>query len=167
MNVAAISFVSYISIMSRGTIKPKTEENQFPEEVRNQSTEALKRLRDTDLNQPVNVYVTGSEQAPITLPPVILKLLADVLARVSANQPVSILTQDTVFTTQQAADRLNVSRPYVVKLIENGDLAADKVGRHRRIKASNLEEYRRRQQTETRNASREMARLTADWEADD
>ena len=150
--------------MSEGTFKMKTDENQFPDEVRNQSTEALIRLRAADLNHPVDVYVRGAENAPITLPPVVLDLLAEILAKVAANQPVSIITPDTIFTTQQAAEILNVSRPYVVKLIEQGELPAETVGRHRRIKASNLEEYRRRQRAASRDAAKGMARLTAAWE---
>lgn len=149
-------------------MKTKNDVSAFPEEVRDQSTEALKRLRDADLSHPVDVYVDRAENAqPITLPPVVLGLLAEVLARVSADQPVSIITPDTVFTTQQAADLLNVSRPYVVKLIKEGLLPADKVGRHRRIKGSDLEAYRRRQRADAREAAREMTRFAADWEGDD
>jgi excisionase family DNA binding protein len=152
--------------MSKGTAKMKPQEHQFPEEVRDQSTEALRRLRAADFTKPVEVYVNGTENEPITLPSVVLGLFTEVLARVAADQPVSIVTPDAVFTTQQAADMLNVSRPYLIKLIDRGDLPAHKVGRHRRIKASNLEEYRRRQQAAARAAARDMARLTADWEGD-
>jgi excisionase family DNA binding protein len=152
--------------MSRGTIQKKSDDDQFPEEVRIQSIEALKRLRAADLNHPVDVYVDGNQNSPITLPPVVLGLLAEVLAKVAADQPVSIVTPDTVFTTQQAADLLNVSRPYVIKLINDGQLVADKVGRHRRIKASNLDDYRRHQRAASREAARDMTRLTASWDGE-
>lgn len=153
--------------MTKGTLMRKTEENQFPEEVRDQSTAALRRLREADLKNPIDVYVDGAEdRAPITLPPVVLELLAQVLAKVAADQPVSIVTPDTIFTTQEAAEVLNVSRPHVIKLIDNGELIAEKVGRHRRIRAGDLDDYRARQQAEARAASREMAKLTAGWEND-
>ncbi len=144
--------------------QPTAEGNQFPEEVRNQSTEALKRLRDADPNKPVEVYLGG--QGRITLPPVVVELFTEILAKVAADQPISIVTPDTVFSTQQAADMLNVSRPYIIKLIDSGELPADKVGRHRRIKASNLEAYRTHQRAATRDAAREMTRLAAEWDDD-
>ena len=153
--------------MSKGTLKRKNEENQFPEEVRNQSTAALKRLRGADLKNPIDVYVDGAENAPITLPPVVLELLTQVLAKVAADQPVLIVTENAVFTTQEAAEMLNVSRPYVIKLIDSGELIAEKVGRHRRIRAGDLDDYRRRQRAAARAASREMASMTAKWEGDD
>lgn len=152
--------------MSKGVTRSKAGDDQFPEEVRRQSIEALRRLRGADLNQPVDVYVDGRENGPITLPPVVLGLLTEILAKVAADQPVSIVTPDAIFTTQQAAELLNVSRPYIIKLIETGELPADKVGRHRRIKASSLEEYRRRQSAATRVAARELTRLTAEWDDD-
>ena len=158
--------------MTRGTVDmEKGTGHEFPEEVRRQSTEALKRLRQADLSHPIDVYVDGagdvSQQTPVILPPQVLELLVDVLSKVAADQPVSIVTPDAIFTTQQAADMLNVSRPYVVKLIDNGDLPAEKVGRHRRIRASDLEEFRQRQQMEARRAAREMTRLAGAWEDDD
>lgn len=153
--------------MSKGAAKIKGHDHQFPEEVRNQTIEALRRLRAVDLNKPVDVYVNGTENEPITIHPVVMELITEVLGRVAADQPVSIVTPETIFTTQEAADMLNVSRPYVVQLIDQGLLPAEKVGRHRRIKAGDLTEYRWRQQAAARAAAKEMVELTAGWEGDD
>ena len=58
----------------------------------------------------------------------------------------------TVLTTSEAADILMVSRPYVVKLLEQGEIAYHKVGTHRRIKASDLYDYKNRNDTKRRKA---------------
>lgn len=152
--------------MSKGATRPRADDDQFPEDVRNQSTEALRLLRDADPNHPVDVYVDREGTTPLTLPPVVRELLTEILAKVAADQPISIVTPETVFSTQQAADLLNVSRPYIIKLIDSGELPADRVGRHRRIKASSLDRYRVRQQAVTREAARNMTRLAAEWDDD-
>ena len=58
----------------------------------------------------------------------------------------------TVLTTSEAADILMVSRPYVVKLLEQGEIVYHKVGTHRRIKASDLYDYKNRNDTKRRKA---------------
>ena len=57
-----------------------------------------------------------------------------------------------VLTTSEAADILMVSRPYVVKLLEQGEIAYHKIGTHRRIKASDLYDYKNRNDTKRRKA---------------
>jgi excisionase family DNA binding protein len=54
---------------------------------------------------------------------------------------ITIIPSDSNITTQQAADILNVSRPFVVKMLEKGDIPFNKVGTHRRIKLSDIISY--------------------------
>ena len=79
--------------------------------------------------------------------------------------PVSLLRALVVegekwLTTQQVADVLGVSRPWVVKLIDAGELPAQMVGTHRRVRADELEKYRRVRRQKSAAAMDELVALT-------
>lgn len=86
-----------------------------------------------------SIKVPGREAMPLT------RELADVLLVVaetlSKGRAVTVAPYDTSLTTQQAADMLGVSRPTLVKLLEEGRMAYRKVGRHRRIMLADVQEY--------------------------
>ncbi len=66
-------------------------------------------------------------------------------------------------TTQQAADILNVSRPYLIKLLDQGFMDHHKVGRHRRVRACDVFEYKQEMEAERSDALSELARTDADF----
>lgn len=68
--------------------------------------------------------------------------ILDAVRIIAAGKRVSVRAEEEMLTTQQAAEFLNVSRPYVVKLIEMGKLAAVKVGRYRRLNRLALQRYK-------------------------
>lgn len=68
--------------------------------------------------------------------------ILDAVRIIAAGKRVSVRAEEEMLTTQQAAELLNVSRPYVVKLIESGKLAAVKVGRYRRLNRLALQRYK-------------------------
>lgn len=68
--------------------------------------------------------------------------ILDAVRIIAAGKRVSVRAEEEMLTTQQAAEFLNVSRPYVVKLIESGKLAAVKVGRYRRLNRLALQRYK-------------------------
>jgi len=63
-------------------------------------------------------------------------------------------------TTTQAADFLDVSRPFVIKLIKRGELPCRMVGKHRRIPSDALLAYREKMFQQAKSAADEMARLS-------
>jgi len=82
----------------------------------------------------------------ITLPVSVVKMLLNMLSEMAQGNAVSIVPSHAELTTQQAADVLNVSRPFLVKLIEDGSLPFRKVGTHRRIRFDILMQYQERSQ---------------------
>ena len=87
-------------------------------------------------------------------------MLAQVLDLLANGQGVQIIPKDAELTTQQAADVLNVSRPYVVGLLESGQIPFRKVGRHRRITFEALMEYKRKDDLQRRAAADDLADLS-------
>lgn len=69
----------------------------------------------------------------ITIPKKAITLLITILSNMSEGKSVSIIPTDSELSTQQAADMLQVSRPHLVKLLENNTIPFKKVGSHRRI----------------------------------
>jgi excisionase family DNA binding protein len=108
---------------------------------------ALARLSGTVLaryahaNRPLVVYVTEQEQA-IELPPGAVALLIDILQAMAAGRGVTIIPENAELTTVQAAEILNVSRPFLIKLLENGTIPYHKVGTHRRVRMEDVMNYK-------------------------
>jgi excisionase family DNA binding protein len=86
------------------------------------------------------------------LPAPVVRLLAEVLAYVGDGAPVTVIPQQAELTTQQAAGYLNVSRPWVIKLIEKGELPHRMVGTHRRVRFADLCAYKDRLGVKRRDA---------------
>ncbi len=95
----------------------------------------------------------------LVLPRAAVELFAQILAYMAAGHGVSVVPADAELTTQQAADMLNVSRPYLIGLLEAGEVEYRKVGTHRRIKAASLMEYMRADDLRRRRAADELSAL--------
>jgi len=99
---------------------------------------ALERSEPLGKSLHVQINAAGREVTTLDLPPVVTRLLMDVLRETAAGRAVSLVAVEAEITTQQAADLLNVSRPFLVSLIENGTLPARTVGTHRRLLLSDV-----------------------------
>lgn len=110
-------------------------------EVARASSERLASLLLTD--RPLTFRVTGAHSEEVVdLPASAGALLLEILEDMATGSAVAVLRRDAELTTQQAADFLNVSRPYLVGLLERGIVPFRKVGTHRRVLFEDLRRYK-------------------------
>ncbi len=120
-----------------GDALPSANDRQIANQLRRilaaqKSGEATLHVPDPKTKQPV----------AITLTPSMSDLFLELLRHIGSGDAVTLLPIQQMLTTQQAADLLNVSRPYLIKLIDRGDIPHSMVGRHRRLKAEDVFAYK-------------------------
>jgi excisionase family DNA binding protein len=93
----------------------------------------------------IRIRVGDAEDAePVVVPTSALRLFLQLLTEMSQGNSVTLIPTQAELTTQQAADLLNVSRPYVVKLLEEGKIPSRTVGKYRRVRFDDLMSYKRK-----------------------
>jgi len=100
----------------------------------------------------IRLTVRSETGESVELLPSLANVLETAAGMVAGGSGVAVLARNEELTSQQAADLLNVSRQYLVRLLERGDIASTKVGTHRRVRAEDLAIYRQRRD-EGRNAA--------------
>ncbi|TCO41506.1 excisionase family DNA binding protein [Kribbella antiqua] len=107
----------------------------------------------------IQVVVGGDPDDTLAIPRSAVELLARVLAHMAAGQAVSVVPAHAELTTQQAADLLNVSRPYLIGLLDHGKIEYRRVGKHRRVRADSLMDYKRQDDQKRRETADELTQL--------
>lgn len=111
--------------------------------------------------------ITGSDGAEIPIPESLLHVLRQLVHYLTHDRPVSVLTFSRELTTQQAADILNVSRPFLVKqLLDTGQIPFKMTGTHRRIAFDDLMTYKQQRDTERRRTLRDLSGLSQQLDLD-
>jgi excisionase family DNA binding protein len=98
----------------------------------------------------------------IELPESVFQALCQVIYHMLQGHAVSIIPVNKEITTQKAADFLNVSRPFLIKLLEQGVIPFLKVGSHRRIRFSDVLAYKKRQSETRKQGLAEITHLAED-----
>ncbi len=94
-------------------------------------------------DQSLMLRVIDAQQAePIELPAGAVALLMDILEAMAAGRGITLMPENAELTTVEAAEILNVSRPYLIKLLEEGHIPYRKVGTHRRVRLDDVMRYR-------------------------
>jgi DNA binding domain, excisionase family len=105
----------------------------------------------------VNGELVGEDA--LVVPRQAVTVLAFILSQAAEGQGVAVFPSNAELTTQQAAHMLNVSRPYLIKLLEAGEIEFRLVGKHRRITAKALMQYKRYDDLKRRAAADDLASL--------
>ena len=93
-------------------------------------------------SQQIEISAKDGQKHELSIPTRALSLLVDVLAQLGQGNAVKIVPVYAELTTQEAADILNVSRPYLVRMLDQGEIPHHKVGRHRRVRYQDLMDYK-------------------------
>ncbi|CAM3396702.1 Helix-turn-helix domain-containing protein [Kibdelosporangium persicum] len=96
----------------------------------------------------------------VHLPVAVYEVLSQVITAMRAGRAITVAPLAQRLTTQEAADLLGVSRPTLIKLLEDGKIPFEKPGRHRRIRLDDLLAYRDQRRQERREALDELVRQT-------
>jgi excisionase family DNA binding protein len=128
----------------------------------NQLRRVLASQAGSEREQTLKVIDDTGRPAEVVLTPGLSALLMELLRHIGRGDAVTLVPVSQMLTTQQAADILNVSRPYLISLLEKGQIPHVLVGRHRRIRAEDLFAYKRRRDEARSEALSELAELDAD-----
>lgn len=139
---------------------------RLPNDDERQAANQLRRLLAAHGSGDARLKILDEQTkkpAEVVLTPALSGLLMEMLRHVGRGDAVTLVPVGQMLTTQQAADILNVSRPYLVSLLDKGAIEHTKVGRHRRIRAEKLFAYKRSRDAERGEALTELAAMDAEY----
>ena len=140
----------------RGTVTPSAADAKVAQES---SRKLAKALGSKKKKLHLSIQSGSGPEETVAVPQVAFQLLADMLAEMARGNAVTMIPVHAELTTQQAADLLNVSRPYLIDLIEKGQIPHRKVGTHRRVLFEDLTAYKQKTDAARLKALEELAAL--------
>lgn len=147
-------------------LKKETFSERLPDRVEIKGAEQLKKIISSQSGKDgptkLSLALDGKKTQTVTLAPALADSLLAVLNLVSSGRGFRMIPVEEELTTQQAADILNVSRPFLVTLLEEGEIPHTKVRRHRRIRTEDLFAYKERRDATRSAALSDLAQMDAE-----
>lgn len=112
--------------------------------------------------QRIELLNDANQRQVVEVPTFALRLFGEILSELALGNAVKVVPIHAELTTQEAADLLNVSRPHLVKLLDEGLMPHTKTGRHRRVKFADLVAYKNKRDAISRAAMDELAAQAQD-----
>lgn len=127
-------------IPSSGSFEPITP---TPAEalLAQESSQRLAPFLDEHKDLSIQIKKTGKQPEEITLPASAFRVLVNALTEMAKGHGITLIPDQVELSTQQAADLMNVSRPFLVRLLDEGKIPSRKVGTHRRVLFQDLNKY--------------------------
>ncbi|MBE9165646.1 helix-turn-helix domain-containing protein [Tychonema sp. LEGE 06208] len=138
------------------------KQKESPESVLipDQEKEAIAQLEQILSLESSQLRLVASNGEEIAIPESVYSLLGQVVQAMTSGQAISIVRHNRELTTQEAANILNVSRPFLVKLLEKGEIPYIKVGSHRRILFQDLIIYKEQRKVKRRQLLDQLIEMT-------
>jgi len=124
-----------------------------------QSSQTLSKYADVERVQ-VSLQSSNGETDELVLPGYVVQILLDVLSQMSQGNAISLVPYHQEISTQEAANLLNVSRPYLVNLLETQQIPFHRVGTHRRVRLRDVLDYKERIDEQRLDALNELTSLS-------
>lgn len=128
-------------------------------ELAKHSSRTLAKYSDLDRVN-LSIKANGDVTDEFILPGEVMQLLLNILSEMSKGNAINLVPINYELTTQAAANFLNVSRPFLVKLLESNEIEFHKVGTHRRIYAKDLIDYKIKIDNNRKNTLDELTALS-------
>jgi len=147
------------------TLIPENSETVAPSEADTRLALESSRLLATHKlgdQSSIRLRLDDDEAEPVTVPVSAVRLFLRLLTEMSRGNAVTLIPTYAELTTQQAADLLSVSRPYVVKLLDEGKMPFRTVGKFRRIRFEDLMAYKRKDDEMRAKFADELTALSQD-----
>lgn len=138
----------------------KTTDAEDIKKISADDRELLTKLQEV-INGRDRPVLLGREGAHIQFPEAVFHVLTEAVRMMASGQSVVLLSENEEFTTQAAANYLGMSRPYLVKLLEAGEIPFHFVGTHRRVYLKDLQAFERVRDRQRREALDRLAREVA------
>ena len=148
----------------------KADECRMPIAPTADEAAAVTKLRDfmneadVSSERPASLVSPSGEQ--LEIPTSVYQVLVAAVAAMARGNPVSVVPVHHELTTQQAAELLSVSRPHLVKLLDEGAVPHHKTGSHRRVYFEDLMRYRDVRDAQRRRALEDLTRKSAEYGLD-